>query len=97
MEVCIHIVGVRGEEVARIGVRILFQAVLKVLERLPVGFTGHLSMLAESLVRRPVLFLVIATAVEDDEAAFAGVETGLRFADCALVFVRERSGGRHLD
>jgi hypothetical protein len=54
-------------------------------------------MLAESLVRRPVLFLVIATAVEDDEAAFAGVETGLRFADCALVFVRERSGGRHLD
>jgi hypothetical protein len=54
-------------------------------------------MFAESLVGWPVLFLVIATAVEDHEAAFTGVEGSLGFADCALVFVRERGGGCHLD
>ena len=40
---------------------------------------------------------MIATAVEDYEATFAGVEASLGFADCALIFVRERSGGCHLD
>jgi hypothetical protein len=54
-------------------------------------------MFAESLVGWPVLFLMLAAAVEDYEAAFARVEASLGFADCTLVFVRERGGGRHLD
>jgi hypothetical protein len=54
-------------------------------------------MFAEFLVRRPVFFLMVTTAVENYEAAFAGVEASLGLADCALVFVREGGGGRHLD
>jgi hypothetical protein len=88
VEVCIYIVGVRGDEA---GVSALFHDNFQVLQRLPVCFASHLSMLAESLVGWPVLFLVIATAVEDHEAAFAGVGGSLGFADCALVFVRERA------
>lgn len=96
VEVRIYIVGVRGEEVARIGVWVLFQRVLQVLQRLPVGLTGHLDMFAKSLVCRSVFFLMVAAAVEDYEAAFAGVETRFGLAYCALIFLRERSGGRHL-
>jgi hypothetical protein len=47
-------------------------------------------MFAEFLVRRPVFFLMVTTAVENYEAAFAGVEA-------SLGLVREGGGGRHLD
>jgi hypothetical protein len=96
VEIRIDIVGVRGEEVARIVVWVLLQQLFEVFQRSPIRFAGHLSMLAESLVRRPVFFLMIATAVENYEATFAGVEASLGFANCALVFVRERGDGRHL-
>jgi len=54
-------------------------------------------MFAEFLVRRPVFFLMVTTAVKYYEAAFTRVEAGLGLADCALVFVRNRGGGRHID
>lgn len=53
-------------------------------------------MFAESLVRRPVVFLMIATAVEDHETTFAGVEASLGFTDRALILVGEGSGGCRL-
>jgi hypothetical protein len=96
VEVCIDIAGVRVEEGARIGVWVLLQALFEVFEGSPVGFAGHLCMFAESLVRRPVFFLMIAAAVENYEATFAGVEASLGFANCALIFVWERGRGRHL-
>lgn len=73
-----------------------FSARFHVLERFPVRLPDQLAILTEPFVIRPVLLVVIATAVEDHEATFARAEASLGLANCTLAFFRERSDGCHV-